>query len=112
MTLAARKGERAPGETVEFVLRKATPGSASLIGAHYEIENDVDGEGRSNYRTDPDGWRFMTPVIEFGGAAKAIQWDQRQRGYPDNVASRGGYRIKFFAPEAFDGFLTAEFAVV
>ncbi len=46
------------------------------------------------------------------GAAKAIQWDQRQRGDPDNVASRGGYRMKFYAPEAFDGFLTAEFAIV
>jgi hypothetical protein len=57
----------------------------------------------------PDGWRFKTPVIEFGGAAKAIQWDQRQRGDPDNVASRGGYRMKFYEPEAFDGFLTAEF---
>jgi len=44
--------------------------------------------------------------------AKAIQWDQRQRGDPDNVASRGGYRMKFYAPEAFDGFLTAEFAIV
>jgi len=112
LTLAARKREYAQGETVEFVLRKATPGSASLVGAYYEIEKYVDGEGRSYYKTDPESWRFKTPVIEFGGAAKAIQWDQRQRGDPDNVASRGGYRIKFFAPEAFDGFLTAEFAVV
>ncbi len=64
------------------------------------------------YRTNPDSWRFKTPVIEFGGVAKAIQWDQRQRGDPDNVASRGGYLMKFYAPEAFDGFLTAEFAIV
>ncbi len=112
LTLAARKGEYAPGETVEFVLRKVTPGSSSLVGAYYEIEKDVDGEWRSYYRTSPDSWRFKTPVIEFGGAAKAIQWDQRQRGDPDNVASRGGYRMKFYAPEAFEGFLTAEFAIV
>jgi hypothetical protein len=112
LTLAARKGEYARGETVEFVLRKATPGSASLGGAYYEIEKDVDGEWRSYFKTNPDSWRFKTPIIEFGGVAKAIQWDQRQRGDPENVASRGGYRMKFYAPEAFDGFLTAEFAIV
>ena len=112
LTLAARKGEYARGETVEFVLRKATPGSASLVGAYYEIEKDVDGEWRAYFRTNPDSWRFKTPVIEYGGVAKAIQWDQRQRGDPDNVASRGGYRMKFYAPEAFDGFLTAEFEIV
>ena len=93
-------------------MRKATPGSASLVVAYYEIEKDVDGEWRSYFRTDPEGCRFRTPVIELGGAAKAIQWDQRQRGDPDNVASRGGYRMKFYAPEAFEGFLTAEFAIV
>jgi len=112
LTLSARKEEYARGETVQFVLRKATPGSASLVGAYYEIEKDVDGEWRAYYRTNPDNWRFKTPVIEFGGVAKAIQWDQRQRVDPENVASRGGYRIKFYAPEAFDGFLTAEFAIV
>jgi len=71
-------------------MRKATPGSASLVGAYYEIGKDVDGEWRSYYRPSPDNWRFKTLVIEFGGAAKAIQWDQRQRGDPDNVASRAG----------------------
>jgi hypothetical protein len=49
LTLAARKGEYARGETVEFVLRKATPDSASLVGAYYEIEKDVDGEWRYYY---------------------------------------------------------------
>jgi hypothetical protein len=93
-------------------LRKATPGSASLEGAYYEIEKDVDGEWRPYFKTNPDNWRFKTPIIEFGGVAKGIQWDQRQRGDPENVASRGGYRIKFYAPEAFDGFLTEEFAIV
>jgi hypothetical protein len=43
---------------------------------------------------------------------KAIKWDQRQRGDSENVAIRGGYRIKFYVPEAFDSFLTAEFAIV
>jgi uncharacterized protein YkwD len=112
LTLTVKKEESARGETVEFVLRKATPGSASLEGAYYEIEKDVDGEWRPYFKTNPDNWRFKTPIIEFGGVAKGIQWDQRQRGDPENVASRGGYRIKFYAPEAFDGFLTEEFAIV
>jgi hypothetical protein len=112
LTLSAKKEEYARGETVQFVLRKATPGSASLVGAYYEIEKNVDGEWRAYFKTNADNWRFRTPLIEFGGLAKGIQWDQRQRGDPENVASRGGYRIKFYAPEAFEGFLTAEFAIV
>ncbi|MHC1631519.1 MAG: CAP domain-containing protein [Methanotrichaceae archaeon] len=111
LTLTAKKEVYAPGETVQFVLRKATPGSASLEGAHYEIEKNVDGEWRLYFKTNPNKWRFKTPLIEFGGVAKGFQWDQRQRGDPENVASRGGYRIKFYAPEAFDGFLTEEFTI-
>jgi len=49
LTLAARDEGGIRAGRVEFVLRKATPGSASLVGAYYEIEKDVDGEWRSYY---------------------------------------------------------------
>jgi hypothetical protein len=111
LTLSAKKPEYAPGETVQFVLRKMTPGSASLEGAYYEIEKEVDGEWKRYFKMDPENWGFKTPVIEFGGVAKGFEWDQRQKGDPENVATRGKYRIKFYAPEAFDGFLTAEFMI-
>ena len=111
LTLSAINPEYAPGETVEFKLRKWTPGSANLEGAYYVIEKEVDGTWVHYFRVHAERWYFKTPVIEFGGMAKGIEWDQRQRGEPENVATRGKYRMKFYAPEAFDGFTTAEFMI-
>jgi hypothetical protein len=111
LTLSAKKPEYAPSEPVEFVLRKVgPPGSASLEGMHYEIEKYVNGEWKPYFRMEADG-HFKTPVIEAGGVAKGFEWDQRQKGEPDNRATRGQYRIKFYAPNAFDGFIEAEFAI-
>lgn len=111
MTLSAKKPKYAPGETVQFILRKVTPGSANLEEAYYEIEKEVNGEWRPYFKMDSEHWRFQTPVIEYGGAAKLFEWDQRQRNEPENKATPGPYRIKFYAPKAFDGFMTAEFAI-
>jgi uncharacterized protein YkwD len=111
MTLSATKPKYAPGETVQFVLRKVTPGSANLEEAYYEIEKEVNGEWRPYFKMDAEHWRFQTPVIEYGGAAKLFEWDQRQKGEPENKATPGPYRIKFYAPRAFDSFMTSEFAI-
>jgi len=110
LTLSVRKEAYAPGETVEFVLRKSTPGSASLIGAHYDIEKEVSGQWKPYFEMSADKWRFRTPAID-PSLNKGFKWDQRQKGEPDNRASVGTYRIKFYAPEAFEGYLEAEFSV-
>jgi len=112
LTLSVKKPEYAPGEPVQFVLRKVgPPGTASLEGAYYDIEKNVNGEWKPYFSMDAEGWRFKTPVIEAGGIAKGFEWDQRQRGEPENKATRGQYRIKFYAPAAFDGFIEASFAI-
>ncbi len=111
LTLAPRKPNYNQSEAVQFVLKKSTPGSVNLEGAYYQIQKEVDGEWKSYYKV-PDGWRFKTPVVEYGGGVKGINWDQRQKGDSDNIASRGHYRMKFYVPIAFDGFMTAEFDIV
>jgi hypothetical protein len=111
LTLEPKKPNYNQGETVQFVLKKVTPGSVNLEGAYYQIQKEVDSQWKNYYKV-PDGWRFKTPVIEYGGKAKGISWDQRQKGDLDNIASKGHYRMKFYAPNAFDGFMTAEFKIV
>lgn len=112
LTLEPKKLDCSRGETVQFVLKKSTPGSVDLEGAHYQIEKSVNGNWVNYYKSDSDSWRFKTPVIEYGGEAKIINWDQRQKGYPNNKASTGPYRMKFYVPRAFDSFMTAEFNIV
>lgn len=111
LTLTPKKAVYAQGETVQIVLKRTVPGSSSLVGAHYTIEKKVEGNWVSYYENSAEVWRFRTPKIDYEGLAKLIQWDQRQMGEPDNMASRGPYRMLFYAPEAYDGYLTAEFTV-
>jgi hypothetical protein len=110
LTLSVRKETYAPGETVQFVLKKETPGSSSLVGAHYDIEKEVSGQWKPYFKMDADQWHFKTPEIG-AGLNKGFTWDQRQKGDPDNKASAGRYRVKFYAPEAFEGSIIMEFAI-
>lgn len=111
LTLSPKKPEYAQGETVQFVLKKTAPGSSNLEGAYYEIEKKDNGKWSLYDSVDPEHWRFKTPVIEFGSAAKMINWDQHHAGDQNNRAPVGSYRMKFYAPNAFEGSIEAKFAI-
>ncbi len=111
LELSPKKPEYAQGETVQFVLKKTASGSANLEGAYYEIEKLSNGKWSLYDSVDPQHWRFKTPVIEYGGVAKIINWDQHQAGDSQNRAPVGSYRMKFYTPNAFEGSLQAKFTI-
>ncbi|VVB68722.1 Uncharacterised protein [uncultured archaeon] len=111
LTLLPKKSEYAQGETVQFVLKKTASGSATLEDAYYEIEKKKNGQWSLYDSVDQEHWRFKTPVIESGGVSKMINWDQHRAGDQNDHAPVGSYRMKFFAPNAYEGFLAAEFAI-
>jgi len=111
LTLSPKKPEYAQGEPVQFVLKKVAPGSANLEGAYYGIEKKNNGEWSLYNSVDPEHWHFNTPVIEYGSGTKIINWDQSHAGDPYNRAPIGSYRMKFYAPNAFEGFIAAEFTI-
>jgi len=110
LSLKMRKEEFKPGEPVEFVVSKTTPGSADLTNSHYRVDIKTDGGWEVYYRSGHITYK-QGPALE-SGKGKGYAWNRQHQSGTHEAKSGKMYRVKFYAPKTTKDVLHARFKLV
>jgi len=110
LSLKLKKEEFKPGQPVEFVVSKTTPGSADLTNSHYRIDIKTEGGWEAYYRSGHITYKHG-PTLE-SGKGKAYSWDRKHQSGTHEAKSGKTYRVKFYAPKTTKDVLHARFKLV